>query len=65
MLVCMHDFSLLYADTFVSFTLRGSAEVFFLICYHYWSDLKEESFIVVNVNMPVIWFLLSVIFLGL
>lgn len=30
MLVCMHDFSLLYADTFVSFTLRGSAEVFFI-----------------------------------
>lgn len=68
MLVYMRDSYLLYADTFAYFTLAGSAEIFFLkTYYHYWSDLKEKSFIVVRVNMSVIWFffLLSVIFLGL
>lgn len=56
MLVYMRDSYLLYADTFAYFTLAGSAEIFFKTYYHYWSDLKEKSFIVVIVNMSVICF---------
>lgn len=56
---------LLNTDTFAYFTLTGSTEIFFNTYYHYWSDLKEKSFIVVKVNMSVICFLLSVIFLGI